>query len=226
MLQTPSCHHNLQATAPWQDRALAIGLATLLPPLLAWLLLSMPEQRAADVDHRALQVVWIQAPSDVERPKWVADPAKPLPPSAKPSASTAAQPSPRPAAPNPSALQVVEIAAEPTPAQAEPIHRPSSQQLLGQAARAALGEHDAPSFQQDMLANRITAHDQVRDGRFRVREAASPKRVVEGVAQVVFGGNSDPCPDIRADVARHSVAGGNHERLREALRREEAGGCR
>ncbi|MDO5505044.1 MAG: hypothetical protein Q4F49_01950 [Pseudoxanthomonas suwonensis] len=107
-----------------------------------------------------------------------------------------------------------------------PTHAPSSAELLLQARDAALAGDAGADFHQDPLADRPSAHAHVADGRFTMRQRLSAADVVAGAGQMLFGGSPDPCPEIRADIARHHGIDGNRERLDEALRRHRAGRCR
>lgn len=213
--------HDTGLRWPARDRLAAVALAVALPALLAWLGLRQWTSGAPATASPALQVVWLERTPTLRDP----DMAEARVPLAPQPAAAAARPRERAsaAAPRESALQVVRIPAEAATATAEP---PSGARLLQQAADIALATDPAVDFRQDVLANRSSAHDRVTDGRFAMRQSRSAADVVTGVGQLLFGGSPDPCPEIRADIARHQGVGGNHERLEEALRRDRAGRCR
>ncbi|MCD9029369.1 hypothetical protein LDO26_14315 [Luteimonas sp. BDR2-5] len=179
-------------------------LATLLLHGLAlWWLWQQRDRADTSRAATALQVIWIERP--------VAGPPVPASPAPATAAVEAAAAPHRPVsvptpAPAPRALQAVEIPAPPTDAS------PSAPSLHEQAREWVRAQAPANDFAPDPLRHRPPP---AADGRFAMREPLSPQDVVNGIGALLFGGGpTDPCPQIR-----HNIASGDQAMVAEEIRR-------
>ncbi|UNK42008.1 hypothetical protein MNO14_13790 [Luteimonas sp. S4-F44] len=184
-------------THPRRERTGGIAAALTLAchlAVLAWWLAGLLEPYPPRADDRPLQVIWV-------------DPAPPpLPAIAPPPAFRAEQapsvrsaPATAPAQrPSLSAVEIAPVAAtDDTPA-AAPLHA---------QARAWARAQTAPvDFVPDPLRHRAPPRP---DGTFAMREPISAQDVVEGIGALVFGGGpTDPCPQIRRNLANADLGAG------------------
>ncbi|MBB3345327.1 hypothetical protein [Luteimonas sp. RC10] len=184
-------------THPRRDRTGAIAAALTLAchlAALAWLRSGPAGPHAPRPDDRPLQVVWI-APEPATAPGVAPSPAPRVAqaPSLRSGPSTA--PTPRPG------LTAVEIA----PA-ATPDVEPSAAPLHAQARAWARAQAAPVDFVPDPLRHRAPPRP---DGTFAMRAPISAQDVVEGIGALVFGGGpTDPCPQIRRNLANADLGAG------------------
>ena len=162
---------------------------------------------AGDADD-ALQVTWIEPP-----------PA-PVPPPSVAAGRPDAQP------PSPRRLQPVPV--EPADPAVDDAAAPSDRARLGavfleqgrQLSRAGI---DADAFAADPLAHRAAKLPGPGRDRFRMREPASPERMLRAVGALLAGPGytTDPCPRVDDNIDRLSQSG-DSELLQEELRRKRA----
>lgn len=179
-------------------------LATLLVHAgIGWWLLGLRIAPTSESATVTLQVVWIDRPS----PAPVSSPV--LSPSAAPAPTSRARVEP-PLKDRP--LRAVEIPApEGMPATAGP----DAAALLEQASDWARSQGPAVDFAHDPLRQRAPPR---RDGSFAMREPVSTEDVLIAIGQLFGGGPSDPCPQIRRNLANLGT-GGNTELRSEEIRR-------
>ncbi|KLI99410.1 hypothetical protein [Luteimonas sp. FCS-9] len=184
-------------TQPGRERTGRIAATATLACHLAiavWLLHGPDAPPRARAHDRPLQVAWIDPPP-------AAVPVSPPPgaPAGQPLSARAdvpAAPAPRPA------LAAGEFAASPAPA-ADDTPTPA----LATQARAWARAQAAPvDFAPDPLRHREPPRP---DGAFAMREPISAQDVVEGIGALLFGGGpTDPCPQIRRNLANADLGAG------------------
>ncbi|MEN5059356.1 hypothetical protein [Luteimonas sp. TWI1416] len=183
-------------TPPRRERTGGIAAGLTLAchlAVLAWLLSGSVEPRKPRTDDRRLQVIWVDpvppAVSVVPAPVSGAAQA----PLVRSGPSTTATPR--------SSLTAVEIAP------AAPADAPAPATSLHAQARAWARAQTAPvDFIPDPLRHRAPPRP---DGAFAMRAPISAQDVVEGIGALVFGGGpTDPCPQIRRNLANADLGAG------------------
>lgn len=182
---------------------IALVATVLVHAGIGWWLLGLREAPSSAGATVALQVAWI------ERRPLPPPPSAPLPPPTVPEPDLR----PRPATP-PTArpLQAVEM---PPSEDATGAARPGAATLLDQASDWARSQAAPVDFAPDPLRQRAPPR---RDGRFAMREPVSTEDVLIAIGQLFGGGPTDPCPQIRRNLANLGT-GGDAELRSEEIRR-------
>ncbi|ASR42661.1 hypothetical protein BEN78_03875 [Xanthomonas citri pv. mangiferaeindicae] len=184
-------------THPRPDRTGAIAAALTLAchlVVLAWLRSGPVGPHAPRADDRPLQVVWLD-PEPATAPGVAPPPASRVAPAPSVPSGPSTAPTPR------SSLTAVEIA----PA-ATPDVEPSAAPLHAQARAWARAQTAPVDFAPDPLRHRAPPRP---DDSFAMRAPISAQDVVEGIGALVFGGGpTDPCPQIRRNLANADLGAG------------------
>lgn len=158
-----------------------------------------------------LQVVWIDPPASRDE----LDVAPPRP-SALPAATAIERP--------PRAAEAVDSATAVAPASPDDLETRSMSAVFIEQGRQLIGqEANEAGFEHDPLAHRVARLPGRPGERIRMHDPMSVAKVVRGIG-VLFAGaayTTDPCPQIRANIANLQT-GGDGDLLQEELRRHGA----
>lgn len=183
---------------------IALAATVLVHAGIGWWLFGLREAPLSASATVALQVAWIDRPP----PPPPLLPSAPLPPSA-------AEPASRPRTAPPTTARPLQAVAIPPLEDTTGPAGPDAASLLDQASDWARSQAPAIDFAADPLRQRAPPR---RDGRFAMREPVSTEDVLIAIGQLFGGGPSDPCPQIRRNLANLGT-GGDAELRSEEVRR-------